>query len=218
MSDVMVINFGCPRTGTTYMDHLIKHGCGYIQRKIGEGHACHPIQSTKGLLGLVELFSDYKGKGNRRLVFIRTVRHPAEILSSWAAMPVPGNASPKKQQKPLRQRVTHIRREYASTKMQISRMAAEKPWKLMRWSFVDVRYEDIGGKPVDTAKLIADNIGINPDVNSSRFAAFIDDTWGKKPVRTGRLSEGGQTKPEPHLFSAACEHLHDVMKAHGYDD
>lgn len=75
----LVFSYGSPRTGTTFMQYLLSAGEGYYYAKMNENHGLHPCQNRTGLKDLSQTLSHY----NNRVVFVRTVRNPLDIISSF---------------------------------------------------------------------------------------------------------------------------------------
>lgn len=78
--NAVVVNYGCPRSGTTFMRHILKRLSGVFAFKLAEGRVLHPCQSGDGLVELHKILR------HKRLVLVRTVRHPLELAESFVAL------------------------------------------------------------------------------------------------------------------------------------
>jgi hypothetical protein len=76
-SETAVFSFGCPRSGTTFIQSVLNAGDGYHYNKIGEGDRLHPCNSRDGLINLCQLYR------RRGVLFVRTVRDPVAIFNSF---------------------------------------------------------------------------------------------------------------------------------------
>ena len=74
---MIVINYGCPRSGTSFVDNMLEAGTGYFHTKLREFDHLHPVNSDDGLWNLASVFS------KRFLLFVRIVRNPIDIFESW---------------------------------------------------------------------------------------------------------------------------------------
>lgn len=75
-----IFSFGCPRSGTTYLQKSILiglQGSHVHYRKIPEWHGTHPCVSNNGLVSLQLLLDN--------VLFIRIVRNPIDIMESFYA-------------------------------------------------------------------------------------------------------------------------------------
>ena len=75
----ILFNYGCPRSGTTFVRDLIDQGKGSIPRKIVEYIMVHPCNADNGLIDLRRLFDGFN------VVFLRSVRNPIDIFKSFYA-------------------------------------------------------------------------------------------------------------------------------------
>ncbi len=162
--DQVVVGFGCPRAGTTFLGKCLEH-LKAPAWKLSENVAMHPCNSTRGLLDLEEWF------GAKRLVLIRIARDPLEIVESFLAARQMRTKNPGIARKTDREVVAYIRSESESVAMQAV---------VLRAPLVTIRYEELRSGVVRGM----------PEVPGARsFVAALANA-GQDSVRVGRMSEG----------------------------
>lgn len=189
-----VISFGAPRTGTTFFREVLADSLdGVFVSKIPEqapNHpAFHPARSwgawATAAEGLVAL-SRWLQKED--VVFVRSVRHPMEIVRSLVAARkmgeenVGGIASNSDEDV-----VDWIRSESQNFARQAGWLASN-PYG---HRIVTVRYELLDG--ASRRKAFANEVcrGLpNAEENLDRLYRNLNQRWKTKPARPGRLSTG----------------------------
>jgi hypothetical protein len=205
----IVFNFGAPRTGGTWMRCMLEKGVGYAARKLPELSPLHPCKSDKGLLGLMAAVG-------RPFLFVRTLRHPLEIVRSWYSLRTvdahPASIGHAADETILQMLVA----ERDNTASQMPAMAK------VGWNqhVLIVRYEDLDDPRL--APKILDAIARAlplPKENALRFREYHRDTWRKVSVWQGRLELGIERDPltaeQRRWWSARLESRIAEWQAHG---
>ena len=172
--NTMVLNFGMPRSGTTYMQHVIRQGCGFLAVKLPERAPIHPVNSPTGLRDLC-LSMPYTN-----IVMVRTTRSLDAIKASAAHM---GESD---QWWALRSLDEAHETEQANVDAQ-----QQKGWPANA-SILSFDYDSFGYDESVSALVnwLASRTGKdNAALNKERWNAYIASTWMKVPVRPGRLSQ-----------------------------
>jgi hypothetical protein len=193
-----VIGFGCPRSGTTFLAHVLSGLKGSWSTKLTENTAMHPCQSTRGLLDLADL------AGSKPVALVRIVRNPLEVADSFLAARMGGGMGLARNTD--RDIALWIRGESESVAMQRP-LLLERP--NVHW--LEVRYEDLAAKPGRRA-FIEDMRSYGAD------AVFRDrlDEFGKNPIRPGRLSAGVERAATDDEAAYFRRTLRCVMDREGY--
>jgi hypothetical protein len=206
MIDTVVVGWGCPRAGTTFLQRALQRLGGCFSFKLAEYVKMHPGNSTSGLIDIVALLGDCK-----KVVLVRIVRHPMETVESYLAARLP-KADRKRSmgiaRNADRQIQGNIKRESESFAQQRVLLRENPKVKL-----VVVKYEDLM-----TAKGQAQFVkDLQPYSNPKAFADFLA-TFGKKPVRWGRLEMGmaGQKVSTPEERDYFLRGLRPTIKREGY--
>jgi len=192
----LIISFGIPRSGTTFIQEWLTPVKEWDYVKLGEANPLHPVQETSagksGLIGLRHLFR------HRPVLFVYSERNELDIFRSfWAAKMIVENG--------LRER------NPAWTKG-IAGIAKNVPDKV--WRFIDNTRRNTDAQDGATPwgeELSVDILRINYDTLADDYIAHIATLaeyvpkkrrsyvcnqlevwfgkhWGKRPVREGRLS------------------------------
>ena len=77
---VIVLTYGCLRSGTSIVAKMCQVLEGAAVQKFKDMSPLHPGKCDNGMLALSQVFSEC------RLIFVRSVRHPIEIVKSFYAM------------------------------------------------------------------------------------------------------------------------------------
>lgn len=212
--DNVVLSFGCPRSGTTIMRRLLgplKHT--YVS-KLHEATRLHPWQSEEGLLDIQQwMLKD-------TLVFVRTLRHPLDVVDSFLAL----RRTEMRENNPSLvehddQRVLDfIRRESAGFHGQRAELlvrAEERGWD---HHVVEVRYEELDEqwRRDEFAWSVCRHLS-TPERSYGSLTARMEEEWKLRPVRDGKLRAGitgrVMTEEEEQRWRRA---LADVMEREGY--
>ena len=202
MTNTVVIAFGCPRAGTTFLQKAVEGLSGAFAFKMAEWTPLHPCKSDRGLLDISRLFS------TRELILVRIYRDPLEIAESFLA------ARTKKAGDKFLGIARHTDRE-------VSKYICDESENVFRQKallrerkntrLIEVRYESLAtseGRKKFTAALA-------PFSRGEGFRKTLD-TFGKRPVRAGRMTLGlgrVSTKNERLYFESR---LKEVRKREGY--
>lgn len=197
-----IINFGCPRSGTTFMMECLKGLLGGSAHKLSEGNPCHPCQTKNGLWHLIKMFDAYDGG----LIFIRTVRNISEIIKSFYMIRLPEYVS-KFAIKTDEHMMRFIINEELNFRSQVSdkKMWDNTPIITINYDrLADVSYQN------QIIKSILDLIGVGKHF---LFNASLLQEWfsrfNKKPVNIGRLQENklkDKLIDEDHLQKLIAEY------------
>lgn len=202
----LVLSYGCPRTGTTFMWKLLMQCVGIITVKISEHNIIHPALTDDGLFAINHLFkSQYP-------LFVRTTRNPIEIFESIYLREAAG-------QRRIPDRVIYkwIRNESANTKHQFARKHGLRT--------ITVRYESLFTDEGRT-QFLDELVAHLPD-SRNQYAVltkYYQKIFNKISVRGGRLSirQSGNVELAEKQFVDAekraeiVENLKDVFIAEGY--
>lgn len=216
-----VLSFGSPRSGTTFMRDVLRALDGVFVSKIPEQAPNHPAfcpgkswgaeeASEGGLVALSQLGQ------KETLVFVRTVRHPMEVVRSLLATQEPG----------LREKagglasnsdeniVAWIRSESANFQAQASWLLANPYGHRL----VQVRYELLDGaaRRKRYAKAIASGLP-DEDEQWRRLYKALNRRWKKKPSRAGRLSSGIEPDVSEERLDFFRRELAETVEREGYE-
>ncbi len=210
----LVINFGCPRSGGTYIQHLLNAGRGYASRKLPETDRLHPCQCDFGLLSLLILLTPGR-PGEHETVLVRQIRHPLEIVESFYALRLPRAQVGGLAHSSDEEIVEWIRSDQRGVDLQRHAIITHG-WEER---FIEIRYELLDD-PAEFAGFLRRLMPLlpEPEANRSLLEKYHAENWRKHSVRRGRL-EMGITEPlvSPERRAWFTEQLADVMEAQGYD-
>lgn len=175
------------------MEKALGRADGCLHTKLQEACKLHPCQSRDGLISLLHMFSGC------RVVIVRTIRHPMEIVESF--MHARANVDATGRYKGLAansdsQIIDYIRNESRNTHAQRAIMDMD-PAHGADLVWIDVKYEaiELAGW---IEKLAKAGIGVH------RVRKFIEDKNMKESVRAGRLGDGkahqSYLSPEEHQW------------------
>lgn len=206
----IVFSFGCPRSGTTFMQQALAKLKTPLTEKIGEGSLLHPCRSHDGLRTLSHLFA------SRPVVFVRTVRHPVEIAASFVAARHLTEEEPESFSGLAKNSDADVLRFVRSESVSVADQRehfAETDWP---HELIEVRYEDLSAK--DYREIVASKIVSASGVTDKEKWPLIAklDTFGVRPTRPGRLSHGVDPITSKHRAEFAHQ-LADVIQREGYE-
>lgn len=173
--------------------------------KLPEAVDLHPCQSDTGLVTLQKLFYE------RRLVFVRTVRHPVQIVESFVHLrsTKPDVPRARDDDKAVRRWITS-----ESTGVLRQRLQVKENCRRYGHAFVEVRYEDLStdeGKDRFAERLAA-AIRSKPGGIRTALSAFGNSS----KAYAGRLRSGVRDVLGPER-RAWWEHaLGPIIKREGY--
>lgn len=205
----VVFSFGCPRSGTTFLQRSLSVLTGALTEKIGEGSMLHPWRSPDGLTDLSHLFS------SRRVAFVRVVRHPVEVAASFIATRGLAERDPGSFEglawNSSRDIVRYVRLESASSTVQCRKIRENDRGH----DAIKVRYERLKDREYrsEVARRVCDAVGLGGDERGKLLRAL--DGFGKTSVRPGRLSHGIDPITEKQRADFA-HRLRAVMDREGY--
>lgn len=182
MSNIAVVNLGMPRSGTTYMHHVLRVGGGYFTTKMPERAPLHPCNSPDGLLTLVRSFPYV------RFIFVRTHRPLEAIMESAGSMTTPDGWW----------RGKDVRGVYEREASNWAAQAREFPDYIKH---IDFAYDSFGDDALLTefCQWIVHATHTARTFNHDALKAYVLATWGKTPVRDGLLSRGLGVEVRPRL-------------------
>lgn len=199
----VILNYGCPRSGTTFTNIMLNQGINFITGKIAEGSCYHPIRNKNGLFDLSYTFRNYN------VFFLRTVRNPLNIFESFAHA-----------KKITNQKNTEIDPDFYSFSKQttesIKNMISEEKKntedQIKRGvKIFELNFDNLGNADYLNEKLSEiSNLTMSKKENFDIFYRFVRDNYNKKPVRRGRLSDNAMsclTKDEALQISKWYEDL-----------
>lgn len=172
IKNTIILSYGCPRTGTTFVNHMLGQGLDIITGKIAEGHASHPIKSNHGLLNLSYTFQKYN------LVFVRTIRDPINIFESFY------HAKSMKIEGLDNQDYSSIKKLIETEEINTKNQSKEGI------NIVTINFDKLG--ETDYAKEKIHDIICNTKdsvKNIEIYLEFIKNKYNKNPIRQGRLSD-----------------------------
>jgi len=213
----VVVSFGCPHSGTTYMMKLLERGKGYLYFPLREIHEdIHPATSKTGLLTLIKFFN-YAGYDH---LFVRTKRDPLDIFESFYAKKY---YNKKNLDEKIYDFIFNESLNVYDQKQSFKKCVKEGRIKYLgkRFNLVEVKYEDL----YDVNKqrrFIQEIVSYLSErkMNQSLLLSYLNNTFGKKSkaIRKGKLSMG----IEKNLVSEAKrkeirKKLKEVFKREGYN-
>jgi hypothetical protein len=167
----IILNYGCPRTGTTFVNQMLSQGIDVVTGKIAEGHSYHPIRSDHGLIDLSYTFQ------RCNLVFVRTIRDPISIFESFyhARKVQMGNLG---------------KVEDDSIKQMIELEETNTTEQSKDTAIVTIDFNRMQEHPYISEKIneICKNTN-NPKKNTKIYLDFIEKKYNKVPIRQGILSD-----------------------------
>jgi hypothetical protein len=184
----MVIVYGCPRAGTTWLTKIFLHNAkNYEIERMGHWCPLHPCQSDNGLIGIARLLTV------RRLAIVRIIRNPIQVIYSW-------RYTQQHAEDEMncgiacyddKRFLSVIVNEHWNTKRQLEQIQKEGWWKRPhKVSFLRVSYEDLldGGRD-----LIFQFKRLRwPDADLLKGSI---DRFHRNPVRHGRMEDGKAKEP-----------------------
>jgi len=212
---VIILPFGAPRSGTTFLDRALHQIKGAVVSRFREPMFFHPAKSKTGMLGLAQVFAEH------HLVFVRIVRHPIEVAESFVAARTVLKLSDGLARNSDKSIVEWIACEAENFWAQMRFMRnPEGGWAKVPWRVVQVRFEDLGS-PAGRASFVwwlRDALPSGFDLKP--VVRYIEKNWGKpeRAVRPGRLSAGVQESvltPEQRKFFE--RELAWTAELNGYD-
>lgn len=209
--ETIVVAFGAPRSGTTFLRTCVEALRDPFAFKLNEHAAFHPCRSDSGLLDLE------KALHQKRVAFVRIVRDPLEIARSFVfarreeASRLLGGIGRNSDERV----VEWIRSESRSVAAQRGARLRGRAGGTLR--ILEIRYERLAERAY--REEVADRLratNVIDDDDRKRFFVALGN-FGRKPARAGRLSFGFDgdplSKKERDFFERA---LADVRKAEGY--
>jgi len=209
----VVLSYGCPRSGTSVVAAMCRGLEGVCYQKWKELSVLHPGKCDYGMLQLSQVFSECN------LVFVRSVRHPIEIVKSFYALreglvPSTGTIHLTSDERILE----WIEMESNNTAEQIRRLRQDHPWREYETHVVEAKYEVLSSE--DRTSFVDELASLLPcgEINRQRLEEFLSTSWGNKmaSARTGRLSAGVDVILRPEKEGWWREQLMEVMEREGY--
>ena len=207
----IVINFGAPRSGTHFMEMVCRESAyRYVfPVKLEEGRIFHPCRSRDGMLELARWFRLSKP------LFIRTVRHPLELVESFLALRDRGtfDGYAGVLASFTDERICQfINNESRNTARQRDQMRSPD-WEHTGQKYVEVRMDELASEGVKLD--LARRLGSWLDPHKCK--RFLDD-YGRVPTTRGRLSEGmlGESRMTIHQRAFFEERLAETIQREGY--
>ena len=184
----IVISWGCPRGGSTLLKNWIGEGKGFFHAHLHEGTPFHPCQSTDGLLQLLKTFR------HENLSFVRIYRDPFDILESFMSAMLHEHLSLDAKgisDNTVERAVEFIVDEYLNFELQKKStvIMGTRPPLEFRLNTIEINFNrlHLENYQMGVCALIAAN-SEQPEVNEGIFYNYINKTFMKIPVRSGRLS------------------------------
>ena len=209
----VVISFGCPRSGTTFICALLVMGEGYSYGLLDETRLMHPVNSPIGLLELATIFR------TQRVIFVRAVRHPLEIAESCCFLrreggEGEGGPTTYAGRQTDQQIVTIIRKEYDGFAGQAAKVLSAGAKLQYPPVIIQARLEEFAVQP---HPMFAGLLPLLPDNEANAALPTIAaERYGTVPSRWGRLKAnvGAVMTTEQRAWFA--DTLGDVITAQGY--
>lgn len=207
-----VVGFGCPRSGTTFLQKALRSLRGVYTAKLVEHAKIHPCHSENGLINLA---------GNLRspgVTFVRIVRHPIEVADSFVAtrsseLTDLTGTIPKYSDDVIVRWITS----------ESENSTAQRPWfgqgetHGSRW--VEVRYENLATEEGQTLFVEAVCRDLTePEENAARLSKALE-AFGDpdEAANYGRLSHGVDWAMNDEQAAWFLEKLASVMEREGYE-
>lgn len=207
----LVLVFGCSRSGTTYMQHLLAVGEGYACVRVLERCKLSIYNSADGLFNIMEVCQHQPGS----CILVRTKRHPLDIAESWWAERQ-ATGTPVGSGEELAyaaNRATNIRTEHRNA-THLRAMTTDAEWPL-----AEISYEELDDK--QRRKWFWGWLATHlPDgeLNADMIVARHQAAWRKVPARAGKLSRRITEAVMPaHIREQLAIELKEVIEAEGYE-
>jgi len=194
----------------------LMHGLvGVTAQKWKEIATSHPSWSPSGMLDLAEVFCETP------LLFVRTIRHPLEIVRSFYALREDRGDNVGTAHLANDEMILHmIRSESTTSEFQIEALRTKEPWCKYMGSVVEVRYEEFGDIP-NRGRLVKRICECLPhrEENSALLFSAIENTFGvaAKSARVGRLTTGQPGTISKTKLEWWKKNLNDVAEREGYE-
>lgn len=225
----IVFSYGCPRTGTTFMQKMLAQGKGYIPVYIREYDTLHPCNSSWGLLLLARCLC------KSAPIFVRTIRNPHDIFDSFYTLNHLGRMAEKIEDETI---YSLIWKESKNSALQAEGLVTKeaKPivWRDiqgypvqskaagvtdgLRPKIITVRYEDLADTKARLVFLeeLTSSLKLGQE-NHKIFLKYIEDVFLKVSVRVGRLKSGITNLVPPEKHREIKRRLKDIFVMGGYD-
>lgn len=191
MRQRQIFSFGYPRSGTTFLDVMLRECCELPSVHIAEYHHLHPINSERGLSDLARMCGYVPG-----VVFVRIEREPLEVIASmWHKWDknlgncLAGYATPpaSRPEAAVSRLVTQIRTERERSEAQRNRiMGYNEKWEVYDCRWVALSYEGFDGEATRGRQLADLNEAIDDGQGKAR-EEWVDANWRTGSVRSGRM-------------------------------
>lgn len=204
VKDTIVISFGCPRSGTMFMRNTLQKHLPCFSTKLPEMVALHPAQSDTGLLHLSGLFYQ------RRLVLVRTVRHPLEVVESFVHLRAAKPRSPRGRDDDRRVRrwIEDESRGVMRQRLELGEMLSERRHRL-----VEVRYEAL--KTADGRDEFAEKMR-KATGDAGTLRKGLEDFGNAARAYAGRLKSGKGAVLSEERRAWWAHALREVVRREGY--
>ena len=205
----VVISFGCPRSGTTFLARCLSPLLGVFAFHLPDGGKLHPCKSREGLIQLDALFWSH------RAIFVRIYRSPLDIVESFLALRElkPDIARARDSDQRI---IRWITNEHANVAEQRPVLRThQKNWEPHH--LVEVKYEALAGDKGRRA--FAETLGALLPRRRANQQRLLDqlETFGDKPANLGKLKarmSGSVMTPRQRAYFT--EHLRYIIEAGGY--
>ena len=203
----MIFTFGCPRSGTTFLWKAARTlGHDALVIRVPETRLAHPRRTRDGLVELVRTFAVHK------VLLIRIVRHPLDIVESVLAgrrLDFPTGSLGRRTDERICRMIIEESESWAE---QLPLLVGEE-----NCTVVEARYEALATEEGMKRLVRAVRAFVGKDARGLKdFRTFLD-TFGRVPVRMGRLELGigrQSTDEERDYFEEA---LAAVILREGYE-
>jgi hypothetical protein len=215
MSDkpTIVLSYGCPRSGTSAVAAMCRQLEDISFQKWKEISPLHPALCDNGILELSQVFSEC------RLIFVRSVRHPMEIVKSFYALrkglvPSSGTIRYTSDEKILE----WIEIEIKNTASQKRRMRNEHPWKVYDHHVIEAKYEILSSEDRSGFTKEFSTLLPQSERNRSIIESFLDTQWNSKSssFRPGRLQAGCDVTMSDEKRAWWANELENLADKEGY--
>lgn len=200
----VVINFGVPRSGTTLMAELLLQGRGYLSQKLPESCGLHPINSADGLLNLAKAFY------NKRVIFIRTTRHPVDTIESELYI------KPKMTPDEMRRLLLQYTFEHFNFRYQET-IVREISQEYENVAMLTVAYDQLAEDEIRNYLFsFLGELLEHEEENRWKWRSYLEDVWMKKEkaAQRGKLSDGVTERLIPlEWIEEICKTMHTIIEA-----
>jgi len=169
-----VFSFGCPRSGTTFLQYVLNQGRGYYHAKITENMNFHPGNNPNALYHI----NDMLGHMGDQVLFVRIKRNPIDIFESFHAARLEDSVN-----RGLKDNTDEMIYDYIEHEsIGVDHIKREFP----QLNLIEVKYEDLGDY-IKRKEFLSKLCKFLPKGNEGVIKIALND-FDKQFVREGKKS------------------------------